>query len=264
MKTVNLSSSHLESLNTALSGDAIKQLLGHHLSDTVVNTYQFIIDQASEKLGSRRETFLSALHVSQESDSTWVIALDESANWIEAGMPEHSMIADLLKNGKTAKDGSRYQIIPFNHSPGSKAPIPQGQKQIIDSLKREMGKRKIPYARVEPGRTGLLHSFDFMSGPIKKHDGPWQGWGPKGKPRQGKSGTPFMQGVRVYQHMNESGKVSREIRTFRVVSSKHQGSGMWQHPGLPPANIMDDAAKHAVKLWSNKLPMLLDEILRGV
>src|SRR6185369_6175367 len=107
-------------------------------------------------------------------------------------------------------------------------------KDLTDTIKAEMRRRKIPYGNLEKGadgqpKTGLLHSFDIMKAPNKTGEGPGQGKGPVGKVRQGPTGIPFLQNIRVYQKSvtdKKTGKssVSKSIMTFRTVSSKQKGT----------------------------------------
>jgi hypothetical protein len=189
------------------------------------------------------------------------------------------MIEDLTSSpkAKTAKDGSRYLVIPFQHGPG-KGPTntPASSLDIVGAVKSAMKARKIPWAKIErddQGRPklGKLHKFNVQS-PMKTGQGPGQGWGPVGQVKQGPNdrqkvgggpgggGTPFLHGVNVYQHPDGKGGVKRSVMTFRIVSSKHEAP-RWDHPGLEPANIMDDVAKFAEEeLEKTILPKLIESL----
>jgi hypothetical protein len=227
------------------------------------------LELASERLHSRREMFVDNLHFIEEQNDTYVISLDAKARWIDDGMEAHDMKADLLKSpkAKTAKDGSKYLVVPFNHGPGKGATtMSPAQLTLQDTIKRELKNRKIPYAKIEKDghgrpKTGLLHSFDIGDKPLKTAEGPGQGKGPVGKVMQGPTGIPLLQGIRVYQRATEGGKVKRAIMTFRIVSSKH-GADRWQHPGVKAARILDDTYEWGKREWEhNILPTLLDEVL---
>lgn len=227
-------------------------------------THGHIAEEVQQKLKSSRQKYLDALHFEQVSDETWFVSLDPSAFFIEEGLPaNHEMIDDLLKQGrpnpgraggapkgqiKTAKDGSRYRVIPFEHNKGPSQQSPT-QKSLTDMVKGEMKARGIPYGGIEKNssgqpKTGLLHSFD-----VQKRGG--------ASPPVSKVGISLLQGVRVYQTKvkDKGGKetVKRGVFTFRIVSSKHKGTGRWVHPGLEAKNFMNQAFDWAVKEWETKI-----------
>lgn len=229
-----------------------------------------MLELANDRLNSRRQIFVDALSFRQEDANTFLVVLDAKARWIDDGFPgPKDMKPDLLgsSKAKTAKDGSRYLVVPFNHGPG-KGPTNStpAQQDLTNTLKAHFKARKIPWAKVEKGPggqplTGLLHSFDVMGEPKKTHNGPGQGHGAIGDVRQGPTGIPFLQGVRVHQRPNKDGKVKRTITTFRVVSSK-MGNDRWIHPGLKPVRIVEDTYDWVLKEWEeNMLPKILDSVL---
>jgi len=255
--------------------DAAKQVN----RDLAQMTYGKAVELASERLHSRRQMFIDGLSTYEE-DGVWVLHLDASVGWIEDGMPEHNMLDDLLSSpkAKTAADGSTYVTIPFHHGPGKgKGSTTQAQQDLISTLKTEMKKKNIPWAKIEKDengkpKLGKLHSFDVMNAPIKSHHGPGQGRGPIGDVRQGPNarqaagggpgggGTPFLQGVGVYQK-EKGGKVQKSIMTFRIASSKHRGQDRWQHPGIEGTNILADSVKWAQEQIEEKIaPRLMDKI----
>jgi len=228
-----------------------------------LQAHAHILEEAQSKLHSTRDKYISALDFKQVSQDTWIIALDESAMWIEEGMTEHSMLDSLLSSpkAKTAKDGSKYLVVPFEHNKGPSKQTP-AQNDLTQTIRKEMRNRKIPYGKLEVDengkpKTGLLHKFDIWA-PVKTAEGPGQGHGPIGKPRQGPTGIPFLQNISVYQRAikNEAtGKTSvkRGVLTFRVASSKHAAEGRWHHPGTPARNLMDSTADWALKVWETKI-----------
>lgn len=227
------------------------------------------LELASERLHSRREMFVDSLHFTEEGNDTYTILLEAKARWIDDGIGAHDMKDNLLKSpkAKTAADGSRYLVVPFNHGPGKGATtMSPAQLSLQDTIKSELKRRKIPYAKIEKDdhgrpKTGLLHSFDVMDKPLKTHEGPGMGKGPIGQVRQSVVGIPFLQGVRVYQRQNQEGRVKRAVMTFRIVSSRH-GADRWQHPGVKGANIMDDTYLWGRSQWENViLPHLLDDVM---
>jgi hypothetical protein len=234
-------------------------------------TREHIIEQVQQKLHSTRETFIDHLSYKQVDAKTWMVSLDKAAVWIEEGMERHEMIDDLLKSAKarTAKDGSRYLSVPFKHN---KAPTatPVAQHSLQETLKSEMRKRGIAYGGIETNangtpRLGLLHTFSILDKPIKTEEGPGQGHGAIGAVRQGMTGIPFLQNVRIYQRqvMDKNGvaSVQKAIMTFRTVSSKQKGSGRWVHPGLKPKKFLDEAYEWALQQWETKIKdQILDEL----
>lgn len=208
----------------------------------------------------------------------WDITVAEGSSFVCQGVvihnSSHEMIDDLLKGKgvKTSKDGSRYRSIPFEHGPGKgAASMTPAQLTLQQTIKDEMKKRNIPYGKIEKDAkgnplSGMLHSFDVHNGPPKTAEGPGQGWGKIGQPRQGPTGIPFLHGVRVYQKLVENAKgeksAKRAIMTFRTVSSKMKGTGRWVHPGLQPTKIFEDTVEWAHKEWdTNIAPKILDFIL---
>lgn len=169
---------------------------------------------------------------------------------------------------------SRYASIPFEHGPKGPTQMTEAQSDLLSTIKAEMAKKKIPYAKLEKNalgatKLGLLHKFDITSAPLKTGNGPGQGAGPVGAVRQGPTGIPFLQGVNVYQlpvpNVGGKPKVKKFIMTFRTVSSKHKGQSRWEHPGLKPVHLMDQATGWAQNEWDHKIvPALLEEIISSL
>ena len=242
-------------------------------------THAKAVELASTKLHTRRQQFIDALSFKQVNEDTWLINLDRKARWIEEGMKPHEMIDDLLKSpkAKQAADGSKYLVVPFKHNKGptQSTVAQQDLTSTVKSFLRNHNKKnpdnKIGYGTIERNpdgspKLGLLHKFDIKSGYNKTHNGPGQGWGPIGQVKMGATGIPFLQGIRIYQRevTNKQGKksVERNIMTFRVVSSKHRGTGRWKHPGLEPAHIFDEAADWAMAEWPKIKESLMNELVR--
>lgn len=242
-------------------------------------THAKILELTKDKLHTRRQAYEDALSFSKVNETTWLINLDRKARWIEDGMEPHSMIEDLLKSkkAKTAKDGSKYLAVPFEHKGGSTqmTPAQQDLNATVKSFLRNYNKKnpnaKIPYGSIEKNpdgsaKLGVLHKFDIKTAPLKTGEGVGQGKGPIGAVKQGITGIPFLQGIQISQKEvmdKKTGKksVQRNITTFRTVSTKQDGKGMWEHPGLRPVNIMDQAVDWALgECW----PKIEETILRDI
>lgn len=254
----------------------INKALQNAARDLSLMTHAHILEEAQSKLHSSREKYVQAMGINQVNENVWVITLNKSAVWIEDGMDRHSMVDDLLKSpkAKTAKNGSKYLVVPFQHNKGASQQT-QAAKSLTDTLKSEMKKRDIPYGKIEKHadgspKLGLLHKFDIESKPTKTHHGVGQGHGPIGAVKQGATGIPYLQGVRVYQKKLKDASTGREkvvknIMTFRVVSSKHAGTGRWVHPGVEAKNFFEEAARWATELFDKEIgPKVLEQVAKDL
>ena len=266
--TVNLDLSALADLK--LLKPIAESIAKKALQSLAAATYAHLIEQANKKLHTRRQMFIDALSFASDSRGDFVsIVLDESAVWIDEGLNPYNMLEGLLKSdkAKTAKDGSKYLVIPFEHGGGPTQNTPS-QMTLLNSVKNALKSKGIPYKKIErnvdgSAKMGLLHSFDISDQPTKTSDGVGQGQGPIGEVMQGwsadkKSGTPLLAGVRVYQGKAKGKKgediIKRAVMTFRVASSKHASQeGRWDHPGVEAQDLMKEASEWAVREWENKL-----------
>jgi hypothetical protein len=233
-----------------------------------------IVEEANKKLHTRRQMFIDGLTTFQLDDDTWVVNLDAKVKWIDDGMGAHNMIDDLLKSpkAKTAKDGSKYMVVPFQHKKGPTQMTP-AQKTLLDTIKSELKNRGIGYGKTETDKSGapklgLLHSFDIRHAPIKTANSPGQGKGPIGKVMQGPTGIPLLQGIRIYQRQvkgkDGNTSVKRDIMTFRVASSKQKGQGRWDHPGTEAVHLMEEGYTWAKRTWEREVvPQLMAEITKN-
>jgi hypothetical protein len=274
--------------------EELKKACADASRDLAAATHGKAVELANEKLHARRRAYIDALRLSQEGD-VWVLSLAASASWIEDGMPPHNMLDALLSSpkAKPGPNGSHYIVIPFEHGPG-KGPAEDTteHQDLVDTLKKEMKRgvidldsrgekaerKKIPWGKIEMGadgnpKLGRLHRFNIQDSPLKSHDGPGQGRGPVGDVRQGPNmrqragggpgggGNPFLQGVAVYQKLDDTGKVQRSVVTFRIASSNQQGESIWDHPGLEAVNIIDQAWEWAMtQVESEILPKLIERV----
>lgn len=266
---INVDMSDLFSLNGMT--DAAKKAMQEQGTKLAAMTRAHIAERAAEVLHTRRGMFVEALTHFQVDESTWVVNLDASVRWIDEGMPEHNMLDALLKSkgAKRAKDGSTYVVVPFKHGPKGKTEMTPAQATLLQTIKSELKQRDIPYAKIEKddqgnAKLGKLHSFNINDQPIKTENKPGQGKGPIGAVMQGPprlshggtrmKGTPLLSGVSIYQKKGADGKVKRSIMTFRIASSKHkEEGGRWEHPGLPPTNLMQEGYEWAMKTWERDI-----------
>lgn len=236
------------------------------LRDLTIATEAHIIEEVNAKLHSTRKKYLENLHTEQIDQDTFAVILDPPAMWIEEGQDEHEMIDDLLKSDKarTTKKGSKVLSVPFEHKKGAAESTP-AQQDLTKTVKAEMKQRGIPYGGLEMDeagkpKLGLLHSFDIMTKPLNKGPNafsPGAGAGPIGQVKQGPTGIPFLQGVRVYQKnlkmKDGSEKVVKSVVTFRTVSSTMKGSGRWVYPGIEGKKFFEEAAEWAQKEFEDRI-----------
>jgi hypothetical protein len=203
---------------------------------------------ASEKLKSTRQLYLNNLEFKEIDRGIWIVSLDQPALFIEEGRKSGSMIPDLLRrNAKTAKDGSRYKAIPFQHNkPPSQTP--RKSEEIVSLVKSELKARNIPYKKIEYNadgspRLGRLHVIKDIQSPR-----------PSARASHG-----VLDSLTIYQTKLPSGKIRRDIMTFRVASTKHEGS-KWIHPGMEGKKFMDEALEWAEKIFNDEiLPSILEK-----
>lgn len=274
--SLKLDLSEVVGATKSLSDEIQKKLevAAKHLS---LQAHAHVKEQAAQKLHTRLEQYNENLDFEQLDKGTWAIIVREKGRWIEDGMEPHSMLDDLLASpkAKRAKDGSKYLVVPFKHNKGPTQQTP-AQKEMLSALKQELKAQKIPYGKIERNpdgspKVGLLHKMD-LNKPTQNRPGHGHE-GPAGRPfaahspggAEGPTGRPYLWGVRVYQHLKKNAdgstktdkkgraQASREIFTFRVASSKMQGSNKWFHPGMAPVNLLDDAYEWAKDQWDNHI-----------
>jgi hypothetical protein len=257
------------SLQNLASLETIQEVSNKAAANLALLTQAKVQELAGERLHSRLEGFRKAVHLDPEGSGVWIISLEKDQEWVNSGYPAHSMIPDLLNSpkAKTAKDGSRYLVVPFQMTAGKvgATQTTPAQQDLVQAMKQQLKQAKIPFAKIEKDSSGLpllgrIHKLNLRT-PAKTKEGPGQGWGNIGGPRVGATGIPFLQGSGVYQSLNSKGKVERSVMTFRVASSKHEAEGRWQHPGLEPTHIFEDAYEWALReLDQNIMPAILKEI----
>lgn len=232
-------------------------------------TNQQIAKLVQTKLHSRQQKYKQALTFKQVADNLWVIELDASALWIEEGKAAGSMLDDLLKSpkAKTSKDGTKYMVVPFEHSkPPSQQPAMA--QSISDVLKDKLKKAGVGYKKLDRNpdgsvRQGLVHKGDY-GGPQREAT-----TRKDGSPLNEAWKSPALDGLRIYQHAmkNPDGSPKtdkkgnamgrRDVMTFRVASEKHRGR-KWEHEGLEGVKFFEQAFDWAMTTWQSEiLPELL-------
>lgn len=255
-----------------------KKALDKAVKDLAQQAHAHMIEQANSKLHSRRELFVENLSYHEEDDGVHVITLNSKARWIDDGMPEHNMLDALLASpkAKTAKDGSKYLVVPFGHGPGKgKTNTTPANLDLISTIKSEMKNRGIGFGKIEKDehgqpKTGRLHSFDINQKPLKTAEGPGQGKGPVGAVRQGPTGIPLLSGVNIYQTpvKGKDGvdRIKRSITTFRIASSKHKSQGgRWDMPEVPGIFAFEETLDWVRKEWESKIaPQVLATLIAEI
>lgn len=215
--------------------------------------YGKIVEKAQEKLKSTRHIYLANLGMLNETDNLYVVYLKKEAAWIEDGMEPHEMIDDLTHGPKSkhAKDGSRYNIIPFKHNKNPQH-TSRAQMQIQKVVKSELKKRGLDKPIMVDGRPKLGRAATLKTELTGK-----------GMPVN-KFNRPILAGLTIYQRevKTKSGKtkIQRDVMTFRVASTKQKGSGMWYHPGMDAANFFKEVEKEVDGMWNEMLKDIVGSV----
>lgn len=252
--------------------DKVKKQIYKSLGDLAIAAKEHIKERAKEDLSSNLFKIFNKdkqgnenIRVDMIDESCYVVTLTGTAYWIEEGIgPNTPMATDqwLFKSSKTktAKDGSKYLFVPFEHSaaPSTQTDYQKGlsdrikfQLKAQNKIRKVTGLPPIPWKSIEYDRSGkpregFLHEFDFQAGKAKPS---WT--------------SDPLERVRVYQQVekDKSGiplktkggkvKVSRSFMTFRTASSKH--SDKWVHPGYTAKKFMDETEKWVEKHFYEKI-----------
>lgn len=232
---------------------AIKTAVGALAS----STHAKAIELATEKLTVTRDAFVDALSFEQISEDMWVVSLDmKKAGWIEDGR-KNGFMEELLrgKSAKTSKEGKRYAVIPFEHSKPPSKQTPSSQR-FTQEIKKFLKQKEINYKKIEYNpdgspKLGLLHSFK-------------EGIGKELYPSY-KAKHDVFKGLSIYQTKDKkTGKIKRDIMTFRVITEDHRSEGLWNHPGRVGAFIIDRSYEWALKeLETVVMPQILESFDKG-
>jgi len=208
----------------------------------------------AEKLSSERlptslnNLYRDNLYMEQISDNIVEIGIREEALWIEEGRKGGFMDELLAKNAKVSKDGNKYKVIPMEKDTSAKKGSNSGQ-ELITELKSFFKKEGVPYSKTRAlelddngsPRIGKINSYDIKSMRDKNK-------------KSVQSLSENLQGVSVYQNKNpKTGKVERNIMTFRVISEKSKEEGKWNHPGRKGEKILDETFKWVEKAWQTQI-----------
>ena len=228
--------------------EQIQKDLTKGVESLAVMSHAKLHELAKDNLKSTAKLYRDNIEFSNPESGLWVVTLKAPAVFIDDGLQSHSMVDDLLKKGaKISRDGSKYRVIPFEHSKPSSQQTPKAQ-ELVSQIKQELKSRKINWKKIEYNadgspRTGRLHSFSIDSE----------------KP-SARAKTNALQNVAIYQTKKEDGSVSRDVMTFRVVSDKHKEEGLWVHPGLPAKNLMEKTMEWLETTWEKEiLPSILSD-----
>lgn len=169
-------------------------------------------------------------------------------NMVENGWPGGDMRAWMLRSpkAKTAKDGSRYLIVPFRHGTPDTGGRNVGRampQSIYDVAKKLKGTKTDATGKRSWG--GRLHLGLRMSDEARKI------LGEKEKPWHTTSiYTGMVRNHKTYERASQS-----TYGTFRVISSKSRDPRSWIHPGLVP--------KHFAERVQARIATLANELMGG-
>lgn len=207
-----------------------------------------IDEMAAENLHSSLHIFKENFVTEEVAPGVHVLTIKEGALWIEEGIsPGKDMKPALLKNASVnPRTGIKSKVIPFEHSKAPTQMTPYAQS-LVSQIRSELRARRIPFKTIERDkkgapRLGKLHSFNM----------------PSSKPTR-RATSPALQGISIYQQQNaKTGRVRRDIMTFRTVSNGPASEGKWIHPGYQAQKFLDRAMEWAANEWENNiLPQIL-------
>lgn len=263
-----------------LESDGIAKRINEAVRGLSISTHAFVVQYAQEKLeGWTLGYFMGEKNKNvrwvEVSPSIWVVEIDESVAFIEEGRPIAFMGDWLLKPGakgvKTAKDGSTYRVIPFTHQRGVGGKKISSEPEIASKIKKELKNQGIKMNVIErdgdgKAKTGVIHKLginekrssypqSLFSAPRNKDTAAAIGLKPT-------HGTHFLNNAVVVQREVEGKggkkKMSKEVVTFRVISSKHKAEGRWMYPKIDPLNAIPRAYTYATVEWEKIVKNLED------
>lgn len=254
---------------SAISDDIITQVKAQ-LGVLAQTSHAKILEKAQALPKSLRPIYTDALKFEKisvsESEDIWVITLDKSAGFIEDGVKAGSMIERILNGGKPAKvgkDGKRYKIIPFAQNKDAQHTL-KGPNRPMSSSQAQLAN----FAKVQMEKQG-------MGGIIRNAQGkPILDVGIKVDTTNGKSPSvhkgdhALLKGLTLYQtkmrgangkvlkDKQGNDKIKRNLFTFRVISEKQVGSGLWDTKGMAPADLF--------KKTMPEIDVIFDKIVKDI
>lgn len=258
--------------NLQTTYEDIKKDVERGVQGLTAQTHAKVIELANDQLkGFQLKDFLGEggenVRWSKVGTNMWSVEIDESKMFYNDGRKSVSMLTDqwLLKNAKTAKDGSKYAVIPFRdnlrsnaNSSGSKASSTLGTmtRNAIRNARTPEGKR-IPIRTIEKNKDGtpklgILHKIKTQ--PMSQSQAPSLYSSPRSQEMALKTGLKAhggifkLEGLAISQRKVGAG-VKREAVTFRVASSKQIAEGRWMYPAITPHNFLQKAFDWAVQQW---------------
>ena len=200
--------------------------------------HSFIVQRATDKLKSTRQTYLDALEIKKVDSSpdqeAWAITLDNSAGFLEDGKEAYNAVFGLTHGpkSKVGKDGKRYNIIPFEHS---KAPSQQSlaQNRLGEMVKQQLKTMGLDKTIKNNGNPvlGKAWSGDLKSGMVSK------------------KGYDYLAGTTIYQKDIGKSKprIARDVMTFRIVK---EGSTGWNMPDREGLHAFKEAEDNLERIWT--------------
>ena len=184
----------------------------------------------------------------------WDITVKEGESFVCNKILIHNsgFMEELLsgKSSKTGKNG-KYAVIPFQHNINPTEQSPKAY-DLAQEIKYELKKKGVNWKKIEYNqdgspRLGLLHKFDVETArPVDA--------------QKAHHKTSLTKGIRVYQRKDETGKVRKNVLTFRVISERHRGEGLWNHPGRVGNKIFEKGFQWAMETWERDiLPAIFEK-----
>lgn len=199
-----------------------KDELEEQVSNLAKMAYTRAVELVKSKAKSTQQDYINALDLESHRDKdgiTYVLSLNPEMNMYEDGFDSYNMKEGLLNgpNAKIAANGNRYNTVPFEHQPYSKAAASASTIKLRQSAKKAIehyGLDKIIKSsknKALMGKVGVIQDKRYHSN---------------------------IQGLTKYQ--TQVGKaVQSTYKTFRRVSDASDADS-WIHPGFSGFHIFED------------------------
>lgn len=212
--------------------DEVSREISAITSDILANAMSEAVS-AGEQIGA--DDFINEIRAVRTGSTFDVTTESGKTDFSEPPFP---MLPSLLKNAKTAKDGSLYKVIPIkqkgNNKPKNMAPTTEAAMQAIETARNS--------AREDRGETNRgISSPDAMKG---------------------------MDTVSAMQSISKSRQKAPRLRerstepaiNFRVASSKQDASSKWVNPGKK--KDMTSALANINANLHDSIDRAIDEVIR--